>query len=335
MANRWLFVGGGIETLRTVSGTLTISTATNTGRRTTYGADHHVLFNNSNIAAADFVDAAGAADSAVTGETMSFGCWYDFGGASFSTVGSYMQIHDSSGSPWLAFRCTGATNTGAWYYNSGTGGSPVWTKIGTADYTWANGDNGFFECAITLGSPHTFSWTVNAVQIGAPTTFTQASLTNLASVRFLSPHSTSNFATEIMAAVGYSCVGGAVVYSKPTGAGNSSAWSGLFSAIDDAGIDDADSISSSTAGQRSTFAYSNSPALSAGMALGDIFLYTRARNSGGAPLNVKPVIRTGGADTVGSSFSGIAGGYQTFLTRYSALSETDFNAAEFGVESAT
>lgn len=334
MADRWLFAGGGIESLRTVSGTPT----TASGHNGSY-ADHAVQCSSSKIVAADFVDSSVASDAAVTGEKLYFRFSTQITGT--ASVGNFVELVDGSDLPWLAVRNVGGSGTSCtWqlYYNSNTGASPTWTAV-TADTIIVNSGSPR-ECCIwiTLGSPHIAGISFEGSFVGEGS-FTQASLTSLDAAKLRGPQTSDQRFSEVAAAVGINLVGSHVFYGKATGAGASSAWSGTtgtFADIDDAGINDADSLSSATAAQRHTFAYSNPPALGANEALGDVFLWTRARNSGGAPSNIKPVRRdSGGTDNVGSSFSGITGAYQSFLTRYSGLSETEFNASEFGVESAT
>ncbi len=336
MADRWLFSGGGLDSLRAVAGAP--AAVTTGGTFDSSYADHAVNVTTTATAAADFTDSTGAGDTVITGEKL-FAHFTGKGGVTNVTAAAaLLEVQDASNYPWLAIRGTGTANTYGLYYNSGTGPSPTWTLLGST-FT-INGNGGSVETIdlwVTLGSPHSVG-IAKAGSLLFETTFTQASFTSANKLYLRSPTSSFNF-SEISATVGINTVGSHVFYGKPTGAGASSAWSGTtgtFADIDDAGINDTDALTSGTAAQRSTFAYSNVPTLGANEALGDVFLWTRARNSGGAPSNVKPVRRTsGGTDNVGSNLSGISGAYANYLTRYSALSESEFNGSEFGVESAT
>lgn len=340
MADRWLFAGGGQETARVV--VTGLQTNVLSARRDTTYSDHVVGPNfaaNSQIAY-DFIDSASTPDAAVTGEKL-FIRFTAFQNNNPNTGGIAAAITNGSDQPWLAIRAVSSSTFGL-YYNSNTGASPTWTRLGTATHAGAASGVYTFVVWVTLGSPHTVGWAVynygtaswTAVEDGM--TFTAASFTSAAALSIYSPASNVYFmVSEVAATVGIDLVGSHVSYIKPTGAGSNSGFTGAATAIDDVGLDEADSISSGTAGQRSTFAYGNIPTLAGGEAVGDVFLVTRAKNDGANPTNVKPVRRTsGGTDNVGSSVSGITSTYQTFVTRYSGLSESEVNGSEFGVESA-
>lgn len=342
MANRWLFAGGGMDTIRAVVGSPQAETSITT-RDGTY-ADHSVRPAGSagSTVAYDFIDSSSASDAAVTGETLHV----RFTGAqlgTISTAANAFELWDNSDQPWLAIRGTGTANKYGLYYNSGTGGTPVWTRLGVTDAEITTGLNFVITISITLGSPHTVKWTFYnytselLYPIEEDMTFTQASLTAIGAVaNICAAFGVLFYASEVAASVGIPLEGSHVHYLKPSAAGASSAWTGSYTDINDGDTDDGDYLTSTSAGQRSTFTYSNLQVLSGSEAVGDVFLATRVRNDGGSsPQNVKPVRRdSGGTDNVGSSFSGISTGFVTFVTRYAALSEAEINATEFGVESA-
>lgn len=328
MANRWLFAGLDLSQVRVQAGTPAASTTAGTFN-TTY-ADYSVSFSSANRGIIDFVDSSGGSDSATTGEKLNFHC--DLFLDDHSTVGNHLEILNGSDQPWLAIRQT-ASGVYGLHYNSGTGASPTWTLVGST--TSLSNGRYTIDVWITIGSPHDAGWAVNSSQV-ATGTFTQASLTSLDAALFRSSTTTNgSFASEVMATVGINLVNGHVFYGKATGAGSNSGFSGTYADIDDQGINDSDSIGSTVAGQISTFVFNNLPTLATNEALGDLFMIARAKNDGSSPLNVKPVRRTsGGSDQVGSSFSGISIAYQPFLTRFTGISEAEYNGSEFGVESA-
>lgn len=326
MANRWLYAGADLSCVRAV-GALT---ADNGGsRQDSNYVDGHLLCTTAIYFYADFVDSSIASDSVVSGETLWVVAVVSYLGQ--STAGNLIEVVDGSDQPWVAVRIT-AANTAGLYYNSGTGGSPTWTQIGSS-FTLATGLS-TLQLSVTLGSPHSATLYLAGVS-QASNTFTQASFTGADALRCASNSTTTVAFSEIAASVGINLIGCRVNHETATGAGATSGWTGLFSTIDEYNINDADLISSGTAAQKSTFAWSNVQTLPGGFALGDIFLSVRAKNDGAAPNNVKPVRRTGGVDNVGSSFAGMGTGFADFKVRYAALSESDFNGSEFGVESAT
>lgn len=87
-----------------------------------------------------------------------------------------------------------------------------------------------------------------------------------------------------------------MIYSQTPvdGAGAETDWSGAYTAIDETGVNDADFIQSTTAGQRATFSFGN---LHADFATGyDVVgVGVSARGSRGAsgPANLKPLVRSG------------------------------------------
>ena len=326
MANRWLYAGGDIGMMRN-SGTPTSDTTA--GRRNATYADHAVSGTTTAGVYADFIDSAGASDAAVTGEVLyARATLYGTGTAS---VNNFLQIVDGSDQPWIALRNT-ANGVAGLYYNSNTGASPTWTQIGSSGS--ASG-LAVWVFKVTLGSPHVIELYKDGA-LFASGNATMASFTSADALRFQGVGATASQCSEFAATVGISLIGSNVYYGKPSAAGSNSGWTGAYTTIDDVGIDDTDLISSGTAAQKSTFAYADLPTLAAGYTIGDLFMWTRAKNDGAAPANVKPVRRdSGSTDNVGSSFSGMGVGFAEFLTRYSGISPAEYNASEFGVESAT
>lgn len=329
MANRWLFAGVDLGMIRQIGAPTTSTTA---GTFNSTYADHSVTSTSVGVGGfCDFTTSAGASDSVTSGETLNT-LHYFYHQNNTTTAGFIFRFVDGSDQPWLAFRSTTSSGVYGFYYNSGTGASPTWTLIGST-FSLASATLFAININLTIGSPHSAEIFVDGVS-KASGTFTQSSLTAIDAVALTTSANSDRF-SEVAATVGISLVGGHVFYGKPSGAGSNSGWTGAYTTIDDVGVDDTDLISSGTAGQRSTFAYANLPTLAAGYTIGDSFMWTRAKNDGTAPTNVKPVRRdSGGTDNVGSSFSGMGVGFADFLTRYS-VSAAEYDASEFGVESAT
>lgn len=336
MANRWLFAGGGQEQARVIAGTVTTSTTTSLFDAAY--ADHGVAPNAATSRFAyDFVDG----DTAVMGETVSFRftAGRNTGAPANST---FNVLYDSAGFPWIAMRTTATAGVVALFYNSGTGVAPVWTQLGTTTIAFSSGRY-VVVISLTLGSPHTLSWSVFSYSTGSTDliengiTFTQASLTNIAGIEINNVGSSTSllFYSEIAAAVGFNLTGSHIKMCKPNAAGANSGFTGTSADIDDTTTNDTDAISSAVAGQRSTFGYTDLPVLSANESLGDTFLVTRARNDGASPTNIKPVRRSaGGVDTVGAAFVDITTAYKTFTVKYPGLSKAEIDGGQFGVESA-
>lgn len=328
MANRWLYAGGDLGTVRIIAGAPVLNT--NAGNRNATYCDCSIGMRSGMAFATDFKDAAGVADPAVLGETL----WFRTAHVAFAWGSSTnpIELVNSADQPWLALRALGGSSAGL-FYNSGTGASPVWTQIGSNFTFTLSSTLHYVDFKVTLGSPHVVELHLDNALV-ASGSFTQASLSSLYAAVFRSTVTEYNF-SEMMAAVGICTINGHVFTGKPNGAGASSGMSGASTTIDDVGVDDTDFVSSGTVGQRSTFAYSNLPSLGAGMMLGDLFMYTRAKNDGVSPLNLKPVRRTAaGVDGVGSAFAGMGAGFTEKHTRYTGITATEYDGSQFGMESA-
>ncbi|WP_066560980.1 hypothetical protein [Croceicoccus bisphenolivorans] len=330
MANRWLFVGGDVGTVRnSASDTITTSTYFDSAY-----SDCAIFCGDAGDSfIADFIDSSGSSDAATAGETLFVHVYWVEMQTATTAGNAVWSLLNGSDQPWLSIRTTSTAGVYGFYYNSNTGASPTWTLIGST-FTKASVGNAF-DIKLTLGSPHDVELYTDAVLLRS-TTFSNANLTSIDACKGERPTGADQAFSQIMASVGINTIGGHVYTKRPEGAGSNSGMTGAYTDIDEVGINDADILSSGTSGQRSTFAYADLGSLPSGYAVGDVFLWTRAKNDGAAPANIKPVRRdSGSTDNVGSALSGIGTGFVNLPTRYSGLTITEFNASEFGVESST
>lgn len=333
MANRWMFCGGEYTMARAISGTLAVDGSGPTTYDTTY-CDQGIAIRTpaGSRAALDFTDSSGAADVIGAGETgyAHAVIWnYTINNATYDLMG----LSGASDYCWvrIGYHASGI----ALYANTNTGASPTWTQIGSAWTPAMANAKGTYDLVITRGSPHTVSAYENSV-LKATGTFTSASLPDLTSMTFTCPNnSLPTVVSEAMASVGIVTLGGRVAKIKPSGAGANTGFTGAYTDIDDAAINDADYLVAATAGLKSTFAYGDLPTVPTGSTIGDVFLYTRAKNDGSAPVNMNTVIRQSGVDTSSANVSGLGIGFSETLVRYAGLTAANVNAAEFGVESVT
>lgn len=335
MANRWLFAGSDQACFRTRAGTL--STSTSLGLDSGW-CNTSLAIGTGITGAADFTTSASppVADSATSGETLWIhAIWNKTSNG--TTAFNWMEVNNSSDHPWVTIRWKSGTTYGI-FYNSNTGASPTWTQVGT-DFTLVSGDtNVTVDMKIVIGSPHTVDLYLDnggGSALNQSVSFTQALFTQASNVTFSGSNGNSRVGS-VLASVGYPTIAAHCCNRYPTGAGATNTFtSGTYADIDELGVNDADLMASNTAAQRATFVYSDIPTLSSGYAVGDTFVYTRAKNDGTAPNNLKPTRRdSGGTDNVGSSFSGMGVTFGNFLARYQ-ISETEFNASQFGFDSAT
>lgn len=278
-----------------------------------------------------------SATTVVTGETLWFHCEMYVEALLSATVNT-IEFLDGSNQPWLALRKV--TTDWGLYYNSGTGGSPTWTLIGSL---YALGSNSLHQLDIrlTLGSPHTAELYVSGVLVRSGT-FTQASLTTLSKIK-LSGGSGTNPACEwsqVAITRDIPLPGARVKYFRPTANGANTAWSGVFTDVNEAVANDTTVATSASAGQKESHAMGD-VTLSAGVKLKCIFHWMRAKNDGVSPVNIKSLLRISATDYSTGNLSGVGTGFSNVGARYplnpataAEWTDTAWNATEAGFESA-
>lgn len=336
-----LYLGGRLDSVDIIAGApVEITTAAHIN--STYTAAAIRLYNTTTIEC-KLRDSSNTPTDLTTGQTGYF--HYDIGGESTGQWGSSTTSHaalvDSSGNPWLALRPVSTTALGI-YYNSGTGGSPTWTQIGSSTVAWSsiNNSRATFDIKITLGSPHSVEWSLNGTLVQSGT-FTQASLTAIRALR-LTGGGFYNAISQIMATEGRSTINGFVPTKRATGAGGNSGWTGAYTNVNEAVNSDGTVDSTTTAGVRQTYAIAD-VTVPAGYAIQSVWQWLRAKNDGAAPSNIKSVVRQSTTNYdyatnmpgIGTSFGSLPARYDTDPASAAAWTQTTFNSAEFGYLSAT
>jgi hypothetical protein len=330
-----LFLGGGLDSVRVVGGTA-IESTTASIRDATYTASAILLNSSTSIVAADFTDDDQVAISVTTGTVF---CHFDVAALNSSGASvNWVELCDSAGNPWVAIRNSNFNGGNSYLLavNTGTVAAPVWTTIGSAQTNASTLRS--MDIRFTFGAPHSVDWLINNSSVAAGT-FTQNLLTNLASVFFRNP--CDNAYSQIMVYHNRSTVGGKVAALRASAAGSSSGFTGAVTDINEAVTNDANAISATSAGLRSTFAYADLASIPNGFVIDRVALATRGKNDGVAPLNIRPVVRSAAQNFVGANLAGIGTPYRSLIRRYAqdpgsaaAWTLTTLNAAEFGVESA-
>jgi hypothetical protein len=345
MADEVLFAGGRRDSLLVTGGSPV--EVTTSGRFDSTFADSAILLQpTDSVQHGLFTQTGGvlSSDTVVEGETLfvhfeQFNASAASGSASINLV----DFRDSSGFPWLAVRGAGTPDTYVFVFNSGTGASPVWTAIG-ANFTLTRSALLELDIVLTLGSPHTATLYVGR-SILRTGTFTQALLTNIAAIRYGSPANSGTAAnnthiSQMMATRGISTLGAKVRYSRATGAGANTGWSGTHTAVNEAVGSDATLQNAATAGLISTHAMGD-VTVSAGFEIKSVFHWLRAKNDGTSPNNIRSVLRSSGVDYATGNLSGMGLGYGPVGARYDTdplgnnWTQSVWNAIEAGYESAT
>lgn len=332
-----LFAGGRTDSLTVVAGTITESTTAGSFDPTY--CDASTVISDSSTMAAIQVDSSNTPVSIVSGETG----WYHFEWyvQTTNTGAAIASLQDSSGFAWVAIRAPATGSNTDFVYNSGTGSSPVWTKIGSSLGT-TNGIRYTIDIKVTIGSPHTAECYLNGVLV-ASTTFTQAGLTNLRRLFFTGGGSSSTQRhSQILITKNKSTIGAKVRYLRPNGAGGNTGWTGAFTNVNEAVNSDASFDNTAAAGNRQTYTMTD-VTVPATYSIAGVFHAIRGRNDGTAPKNIKSVVRQGTTNyDYSTNFSGIGAGFGPLIVRYdtdpstsAAWTQSGVNSAEFGYLSVT
>lgn len=346
MPNEILFAGGRRETITIVSGTVTEVTTGGT-YNTTYSDCALQVQGSGNVFKVELysettrnlskVSISGAGSKLFVHFTMNYGA------SNFAPSNRIVELVDSSGFPWFGIRGAGGGTTRSFgiFWNSGTGASPVWTRIGSVDSL----DSGIvqYDIEFTFGTPHS----VNVYQnnsLWKSGTFTQASFTNVTEVRFGGTSSSGTQPTvrfsQILITDNISTIGSFVRTTRATAAGANAGFTNNHTAVNEVVVSDATLQSAGSAGLRTTHVMSD-VVVPTGLKIGSVFHWFRARNDGIAPVNVRSVLRSGGIDYVTPNITLIGTAFVPVGARYNVdvlgtnWTEAEWNGIEAGYESAT
>jgi hypothetical protein len=333
-----LFVGGGLDSV-----TGSVLSENNGGFHDNTYAPSCLLIGPAGFANLPCLDAAFAPVSVVAGQTFYGHFGFNFTNP-YPAAGPLAVLYDSAGFPWVSIRSTVGSPTFGLYYNSGTGGAPVWTNIGGS---WAMPQNTapFQRVDIRVvidaaGTNHVATvWNKEAqVSTGA---FSQALFTNVRSMQILAPAGGSGEFWEFILTEGQSTVGSRVGYSLANGAGTSAGWTGVFGSIAPVVCTDATNNSAGAAALKTTYNFGD-VVVPASNSIRTAWQWFRAKNDGSAPVNIKQVCRSAGTDyPAAANLTGIGIALTALPSRLDVdpatgvgWTQVGFNAAEFGMLSA-
>lgn len=287
-----------------------------------------------------FTDASNAAYPVPTGHTVAFHA--SMGRVDAGGVIDIVVFRDSDGHPWLKMRGEGDQQLHL-YYNTGTGASPVWTAVpgGFGPYP---GNPTLVDISMLLDAEgnHTVLFALGSTTVWTGS-LAMPGLTNLARVDISSNTEARNcFWSEVMAAQDMSLVGAHLKTIRATGAGTHQEWTGTAADVNEVISSDANFNNSTTPGERQTYAMGD-VTVPSGYTIKGLFHRIRVKNDGtNAPLNVKSLLRSGGADYASDNLAGVAAAFGPTGTRYDAnpdgggaWTQGAVNALELGFLSAT
>lgn len=290
----------------------------------------------------DFTDASGASSSIVNGDT-GYAHALIYKNTISSTAHSYLELRDASNFPWLSLRNVSSGVAGI-YGNTGTGASPVWTLIGST-FTFTQGI--LYNCDIkfthsTSNMPVEFSINGTLVTSGTISIASLPSLTRIWGGGRGTGNNTPVYFSQIMVTEGISTINGKVRYRAATGAGSNSGMTGAFTDVNEIINNDTTVLSAASVGLKSTFAMAD-VTVPSGFAIKSVFIWSRAKNDGTAPNNLKGVVRSGGTDyPMAANMTGMGTSFGARLDRRdndpatgSPWTQAGWNAVEVGVQSET
>lgn len=342
MADELLFAGGRLDSFPTIVGSPAEVTTGGTFDGTYADAALRLRGALGEAVQASFLDDANAVYDVTAGNTV-YVHWEWHGRATGSDSSKWLCcLKDSNGYIWAGIRKPTNSTIGL-FYNSGTGAAPIYTQIGT-NFTFA--DETKYELDLKLvidaGGNHSAQFSVNK-NLHAGASFTQANLTSIRSVRFEGANTNSadfDHISQCLVTRNRSAIGGHVKYSRASGAGGNSGWTGANTNVNEAVNSDATFDAATAAGLRQSYAMGD-VTVPASYTIPAVFYSIRAKNDGVAPLNIAPVIRQSATNYDGSNFSGTGTSFGSLTKKYTqdpasaaAWTQATYNSAEFGYLSA-
>lgn len=335
MAIREVYVGGELDSVRVTAGVVGVDTITN--RRDPAFSDMSLVLNigAQSQFVCDFKDELGAPTTIPTGETI----WMHFYGVTVATSSAFVPlsvISDTSGRPCfrVSYGTLGNTTVNI-EVNGSTGLTPSWTVA--ASYI---GFDGYLDVGIFTGTTKKVQLFVNGNFISeAP--ISQVGSGGYKEVVFTS--SGTNFHTsyisQILITENKPTVGSRVWTRKPSGAGALQQMAGAYTNLVKTALNDTTAVISNAADQTATYQYQDIT-IPTGMAMGEVWQWTRTKTDGVSPTNLQSVCRVGSTDYTTANMSGMTAGFNGLPGRWplnpattTKWSASTFNAAEFGMKS--
>jgi hypothetical protein len=231
-----------------------------------------------------------------------------------------LQILDAAGDLWLELGANLQLS-----YNSGTGGAPVWTALGTATPAGYDGHLDMdIKVDIDAGGNHHVTLLIARVVALGPFAFSAAGLTNVASVRLCNTDvaNTAWCWSQGLLTEDISTVGAHAATTRGTGAGAHSAWAGAVGGVNAPITSDASPNQAAAAGLSQTYPQTN-VTVPAGYYIAGAFNYVRGKNDGsGLVMNIQSICRPASTDHLTADLAGIGVGYSTMGARYDTNPDT-------------
>lgn len=328
MATMELFAGGELECFNLIGGAPVVSTSSSF---LDPGFSACAIDVNQGLYSQIFRDDLGAAATCSGGERLSVSCM--IGNGATNLIGAFITILDTGGRP--AIRIAGEVESGAaLQHNTSSNTTPVWTTLSSFPSIGLKGYVGF---DLVTGSDKSFVFFVGgSIVSSGPLTNTFGPLSSFT----IGMQNNSAYISQVIINKDLSATGARLMTRKADGAGSVSGMTGVYTSLVKTSINDSTAITSDTAGQISTFSYQDFTTPT-GLIPRGVHLWTRGKNDGTAPNELKGVCRISSTNYA-SPAMGTVSGFGPLLARFpknpatsTAWTDATFNSAEFGLESAT
>lgn len=331
MAIREVFAGGELDSVAVISGTAVANTASS-NRDGAY-SDMSIQVGAS-IYSCSFKGLDGADTAIPVGETV----WlHTYVSRSLSSgTATLLTLQDTSLRPCIQCMLAASGSVLTLQYNSSTTSTPVW--VAAASF---GNFLGYIDVAFMTGPSPKAQLFVNGSFVG------ESPVSQVGSVGYDSltfgPGSAANtmYISQILVTENRPTVGARVWTRKANAAGAVSEMTGAFGSLVKTAINDTTSVTSNAPLQTSVFAYQD-VATPVGMAWGELWVWSRAKNDGAPPANLKGVVRVGTTNYESPAMTAISGGFNALPSRWptnpatsAKWTDSSFNAAQIGMKSET
>jgi hypothetical protein len=336
MSSALLFTGGRLESVTVLSGA---PADVNTGFDAAY-SDAALQLALSDTVRHFLYDTSFAQTTVAAGHTaFVHGYWQLSHDILTGSGGPIWRVCDHANYEWLrVYSQQDGTLLVQWQSSPGT-----WTTLGSS-YAFGSPFAGAIdlEVRIDIAGNHSAALYRDGTITTAGGDFTAAGFADFASLKYSGgDFSYPSHVSQMIVTQDRSTVGAHVKTSRATGTGAHSAWTGTYADVNEPLDNDTTNNAAAADSLKQAYLMGNVTVLT-GYYIEGVFYWLRAKNTGGDPGNIKPLISSTGTEVVGGDMPGIGLGYGSLGSRYDTDPHTSvvwtqagWNApAQLGYESA-
>lgn len=229
--------------------------------------------------------------------------WYLMYDAINDITNPHMELHNSGGTQLFRISITStASNIATMQCQYWNGSS--WTNIGSTFTQGIQGAYAEYDLKVVCGGSGSMEIYQNKALVASGSA-SMTSVTSLVGAGWYNNRTSSTFGTMISQCIiaDQSTVGWKMYTKPPTGnSATNTAWTDDYTKVDEAVLDDADYIASTTNGDVETFTWAG-VTIPAGYAVVAVAVNARVRNDGSGPVNIQAALRRSSTNYFGSNVS--------------------------------